>query len=136
MLVEARRAAQLASADSTAADLLLRALPGMVRLERLSFARSGKVMRRALAMQPDHAPAHLWYASWLGLRVSQGWTEDPAADRADAMDHATRAMLLDPRDARGFTIAGHIQAFLNRNPAEGAALHAHALALNPNLPMA
>ena len=49
---------------------------------------------------------------------------------------AERAIRLDPFDARGLTISGHVRAFLHRRLREAAALHERALALNPNLAMA
>jgi tetratricopeptide (TPR) repeat protein len=56
------------------------------------------------------------------------------AERADILSQ--QAVILDPGDARGFTVAGHVRAFLNKD-AEGALwLHERAIALNPSLAMA
>ena len=44
--------------------------------------------------------------------------------------------MLDPFDARGLTIAGHVRAFLHHRLHEATALHERALSLNPNLAMA
>jgi tetratricopeptide (TPR) repeat protein len=49
---------------------------------------------------------------------------------------AERAIVLDPFDARGLTIAGHVRAYLHRRLREAVALHERALSLNPNLAMA
>jgi tetratricopeptide (TPR) repeat protein len=49
---------------------------------------------------------------------------------------AGRAIALDPSDARGLTIAGHVRAFLHHRVDEAMALHERALSLNPNLPLA
>ena len=49
---------------------------------------------------------------------------------------AQRAVVLDPGDARGFTVAGHIRAFLHREAEEAISLHERAIALNPNLALA
>ncbi len=54
----------------------------------------------------------------------------------EAGQHAERAVVLDPFDARGLTIAGHVRAFLHRRLREAIALHERALSLNPNLAMA
>ena len=54
----------------------------------------------------------------------------------EAGELAERAIVLDPFDARGLTIAGHVRAFLHRRLREAAALHERALSLNPNLAMA
>ena len=68
--------------------------------------------------------------------LAQGWADQPDALLADAGRHADRAITLDPQDARGLTIAGHVRAFLNRRRREALELHGRALSLNPNLAMA
>lgn len=135
LLVEARRAAQMPAAEEDAYNLVLRAMPGMVRLERLSFARSGDLMRRALALDPSHAAAHVWMAAWQMFQISQGWAPDAAAVLADAAGNAERAVMLDPLDARGYAVAGHIRGAQGCRLPEAVALHDRALVLNPDLAM-
>jgi tetratricopeptide (TPR) repeat protein len=53
-----------------------------------------------------------------------------------AGEMAARAVLLDPLDARGLAVRGHVLAFLHRRLPEAMALHNRALSLNPNLAMA
>jgi tetratricopeptide (TPR) repeat protein len=55
---------------------------------------------------------------------------------ATAGELAEQAVVLDPFDARGLTIAGHVRAFLHRRLREAISLHERALSLNPNLAMA
>jgi tetratricopeptide (TPR) repeat protein len=55
-------------------------------------------------------------------------------ERAGAL--AERAIVLDPFDARGLAISGHVRAFLHRRLREAIVLHERALLLNPNLAMA
>ena len=136
LLIESRRASHRPPQDATAYDLLLRALPGMGRLERAAFMQSGALFRQALTLEPDYAAVHAWYASWLYFLVGQGWSDDPAASLLDAAQHAERAITIDPQDAKGLTIAGHVRAFLHHRVKEGLSLHERALALNPNLAMA
>lgn len=136
MLIETRRAAHRPPLDTSAYDLLLRALPGLSRLERSHFMRSGQLLRQAIALDPDYAAVHAWYACWLHFLVGQGWADDPKASLDDAAQHAERAVTLDPQDAKGLTIAGHIRAYLHHRIREGVALHERALTLNPNLAMA
>ncbi len=136
MLIETRRAAHRPPLDTSAYDLLLRALPGLSRLERSHFMQSGQLLRQAIALDPDYAAVHAWYACWLHFLVGQGWADDPKASLDDAALHAERAVTLDPQDAKGLTIAGHIRAYLHHRIREGVALHERALTLNPNLAMA
>ena len=135
LLIEGRCAAHRPPTDMSAYDLVLRALPLIVRLRRDEFAQAGDLLARALELEPDYATAHAWRAYWAMFCVGQGW-----ADRLDLMEeagqHAERAIMLDPQDARGLTIAGHVRAFLHHKPREALELHGRALSLNPNLAMA
>ncbi len=135
LAIESRRAAQRPASDSAAYDLLLRALPSLGRLEREHFMQSGQLLRQAISLEPDFAAAYAWYACWLTLLIGQGWAKDRDAAVNDAAHHAERAITLDPQDAKGLTIAGHVRASLQRRIREGIALHERALALNPNLAM-
>jgi DNA-binding SARP family transcriptional activator/TolB-like protein len=136
LLIESRRAAHRPPQHATAYDLVLRAIPSMTRLERSNFMMAGDLLRQAIDLEPEYASAHGWYAFWLHFLVGHNWSDDPEAAQAEAAHHAERAITLDPQDAKGFTIAGHVRAFLHHRLREAAALHDRALALNPNLAMA
>ena len=135
LLIEGRRAAHRHPTDSTAYDLVLRALPLIVRLRRDEFAQAGDLLTRALELEPEYSTAHAWRAYWAMFCVGQGWCERPDV-LEEAGRHAERAITLDPQDARGLTIAGHVRAFLHHRPREALELHGRALSLNPNLAMA
>jgi TolB-like protein len=136
LLIEARRAAARPVRDAAAHELLLRAIPPILRLAHEPFLEAGQHLEQAIAREPDYAAAHAWFAYWHVFLVGQGWARDPQAAMARAGSLAERAISLDPRDARGLAIAGHVRAFLHRRVDEAIALHDRALALNPNLPMA
>ena len=133
---EALRAASRPASSLTAYDLVLRAVPAIYRLERGAFMLAGEALAEAVSLDPNYAAAHSWRACWHMFLQGQGWAADPAAAMAMAGECAERAMQLDPSDARGFAIAGHVQAFLHKRLPEAMALHRRALALNPNLPLA
>jgi DNA-binding SARP family transcriptional activator/TolB-like protein len=136
LLIEGRRAATRPPTDSSAYDLVLRALPLIMRLRRDEFAQAGDLLSRALELEPDYAAAHAWRAYWEMFSVGQGWADKAEESLAAAGSHAERAITLDPQDARGLTIAGHVRAFLHHRPREALELHGRALSLNPNLAMA
>ena len=136
LLIEAKRSATRPPIDATAYDLVLRAIPLIGRMERAPFMRAGEHLARAIELEPDYAAAHAWYAYWHVFLVGQGWADDPSAMMEEAGTLAERAIVLDPFDARGLTIAGHVRAFLHRRLHEAIALHDRALSLNPNLAMA
>jgi DNA-binding SARP family transcriptional activator/TolB-like protein len=123
-------------AGTSAYDLIVRSIPLLTRLERDAFMRGGEQLERAIVLEPEHAGAHSWYASWHTLLISQDWAFDVAAASVRANDLAKRAIVLEPTAAAGFSVAGHVRAILFRNLNEAAALHERALALNPNLPVA
>ena len=121
---------------ATAHHLLLRAIPAIHRLERVSFLKAGGFLSEAVALDPDYGAAHAWWAYWHLLLIGQGWAADPAAATARTWELTQRAITLDPRDARALTLAGHVRAFTHRRLPEAMALHERALIINPNLPLA
>ena len=136
LLIEAQRLTARPPTDVTAYDLMLRALPLLRRLDREQFMQAGELLHQAIALEPDYAAAHAWYAFWHIFLFGQAWTTDPAAVMAEAGRLANRAVMLDPQDARGLTIAGHVRASLHRRLREALSLHERALTVNPNLVMA
>ena len=136
LLIEARRVAHHPTAGASAYHLVLRALALIHRLERAALDQAGAYLRQAVERDPDYPAAHMWYSYWHVFMVGQHWADDPSAARDAAGRLADRAILLDPFDARGLTICGHVRAFLQRRLEEASVLHERALALNPNLAMA
>jgi DNA-binding SARP family transcriptional activator/TolB-like protein len=133
LLTEAKRGAARSDPANSAHDLILRSIPLITRLERDGFMRAGGILARAIALEPEHAPAHGWYASWYALLISQYWADDPHQAATRAGELTDRAILLDPYSAGAFIVAGHVRSYVHRRPHEGAALHDRALELNPNL---
>jgi len=136
LLIEAHRTAARPLVDPTAYDLMLRAVTLIGRMERQPFMRAGELLSQAIALEPDYAAANAWYAYWHVFLVGQGWAEDSRAALEQAGQLAERAIVLDPFDARGLAMAGHVRAFLHHRLREAIALHERALSLNPNLAMA
>jgi len=135
-LHEAKRRDTGATADASAQDLVLLALPLMNRLERGAFMLAGRHLSDAISLEPDYPAAHAWYAYWHIFIVSQNWTSSPTSMMQRAEVLAERAIILDPRDARCLTIAAHVRAFLHHRLPEASALHDRAVTLNPGLAMA
>jgi DNA-binding SARP family transcriptional activator/TolB-like protein len=136
LLIEAKRSAGRPRVDSTAYDLVLRSIPLMTRFERESFWQAGEYLAQAIALEPDYAAAHAWYAYWHIFLVGQDWALNPNESMVRGGEYAERAVVLDPFDARALTIAGHVRAYLHHSLREAAGLHERALELNPNLAMA
>ena len=133
---EGKRTSQADSSQGSARDLLLRALPGIYRLDQDSFLHARQLLRASLAADPDSSETNGWLAYWNLLYVGQGWAEDSEASSIEAARLAERAVMLDPGDARALTLAGHVRGFIDKRPEEAIALHERAIALNPNMALA
>ena len=70
------------------------------------------------------------------MAVGQGWVENPRDVTTLAGTSAERAVMLDPFDARALAIAGHVKGYLLHDVKSALHLHARAIELNPNLPIA
>lgn len=136
LLLEAERAAQRPLAEASAQEMVLRVVPDIYRLERDAFERAGKVLAMAVRREPRLASAQAWLAYWNVLLVGQGWAVQEREALAAAEHAAEQAILLDPRDARGLAIAGHVRGFLHHQIPEALALTRQALEINPALPAA
>lgn len=136
LLIEANRSTAQTQIDPNAYDYMLRAIPLIYRLEQSAYMQAGKLLDKAIELEPDFAAAHAWYAYWHVFLIGQGWTEHPQVMMEKAGELAERAVVLDPYDARGMAISGHVKAYLHRRLQDANALHERALALNPNLAMA
>ena len=136
LIVWNRQAASRPQVDPDAYDLMLRAIPAVYRVDEAGFREAGSLLERSLAMDPSSAACHSWLAHWYLFSLGQGWVTDPASatERADHLSQ--QAVILDPGDARGFTVAGHVRAFLYREAQSALWLHERAITLNPNLSMA
>jgi DNA-binding SARP family transcriptional activator/TolB-like protein len=136
LLIEAKRSSSRGQVDATAYDLMLRSIPLIGRMEREPFMLAGQHLADAIALEPDYAAAYAWYAYWHIFLVGQDWADNPKAMMEKAGELAERSIVLDPFDARGLAISGHVRAFLHRRLREAMVLHERALTLNPNLAMA
>jgi len=134
-LWEGERIAARATAPQNAPDLLHLAVPEVYRLDRGRFMAAGRLLDQSIALDPDNASAHAWAAHWQIFAVGQGWASTPAADIERARGLAERAILLDPDDARGLSLAGHVRGFIDHRPEEAQRLHERALEINPSLPL-
>jgi signal transduction histidine kinase/TolB-like protein/CheY-like chemotaxis protein len=133
---EGTEAASRPRVDPGAYDLMLRAIPAIYRLDQAGFRSAGALLERALELDPSNAACHSWLAHWYLFLIGQGWEAnvDFAIRRANEL--AQRAVMLDPGDARGFTVAGHVLAFLQKQAKEALWLHERAIQLNPNFALA
>jgi DNA-binding CsgD family transcriptional regulator/tetratricopeptide (TPR) repeat protein len=116
-----------------ATGLLLEAIPLIYSMEREKYEKAGRLIARALALDPDNAMAAAWAAYWQVFHVGQGWTKDAEQAMAMAENFAMKAIKLDPENAEALGIYGHVSSFLHKDFDTAIHLFDRALRLNPNL---
>ena len=134
--ISAERMSRTGMVGDSAYLLLLRAISLIHLLDRRSFREAGRLLALVIQAEPEFSSAYSWLALWHVFLVGQDWARDPTASITRAGEVAEHAVMLDPNDARGLTIAGHVRAFLHRRLDEALPLHDRALAINPSLPLA
>jgi class 3 adenylate cyclase/TolB-like protein/Tfp pilus assembly protein PilF len=92
-------------------DLVLRGRSLMYRIARSSNAEARTLFERAIALDPNYAPAYVGLARVNMYSATQGWTPDPgqALERAEAL--ARRAITLDGASSSAYAILGHALVF-------------------------
>ena len=121
---------------AAAHNAVLGAIKGIYRLDRHKFNRARTLLTEAIVLDPNYAAAYAWLAYWSIIAVGSGWVDDPRHVTVLAGVAADRAIQLDPENARAFTMAGHVKAYLQHDVPSALKLHERAIELNPNLPIA
>jgi TolB-like protein len=129
---EAARIRERPTDSLDAYDCVLKAASLLYRFTPESYRLSAELLDRAVELDPDYAQAHAWRAWRLNFWCGEGLSPCLASDQALALATARRAAELDPGDAFVLAVAGHVVAFLGRQPEEAEELFASALAINEN----
>lgn len=116
-----------------ATGLLLLAIPLIYSMEREKYEEAGRLIHRALEIEPNNAMVLAWAAFWQVFHVGQGWAPD--ADRAFALaqQHAVKAIKNDPDNAEALGIYGHVCSFLEKDFDSALHYFDRALRINPSL---
>jgi TolB-like protein len=116
-----------------AMGLVCTAIPLMFSMERRKYEEAGRLISRALEIEPDSAMAAAWAAFWQVVYFGQGWTQDFAKASAIAQTRARRAIRLSPDDPEVLAICGHVSSFLGRDYDTALHYFDRAQRLDPNL---
>jgi tetratricopeptide (TPR) repeat protein len=116
-----------------AMGLVCSAIPLMFSMERRKYEEAGRLINRALEIEPDNAMAAAWAAFWQVVYFGQGWTQDFAKASAIAQTRARRAIGLSPDDPEVLAICGHVNSFLGRDYDTALHYFDRAQQLDPDL---
>ena len=104
---EMERAKRKPTSSLDAYDYYLRGRAARWQLTRDGTDQAIALYERAIALDPQFAPAHSSLAMALGNRRSWGWSTDPAAEASRAKTYAKSALDLDRQDPLVLTESGN-----------------------------
>jgi TolB-like protein/Tfp pilus assembly protein PilF len=116
-----------------AMGLVCSAIPLMFSMERRKYEEAGRLINRALEIEPDNAMAAAWAAFWQVVYFGQGWTQDLVKASAIAQTRARRAIGLSPDDPEVLAICGHVHSFLGKDYDTALHYFDRAQRLDPDL---
>jgi len=129
---ETRRSLQRPTADLTAYDLYLRALPEFGSWERHRVIRALDLLDRAISLDPHYSPA-LALAAHSRTRIDHNnWTDDPAANRREGIRLARKALQSGADDPVVLASAGLALGYFGEDLDAALRLGERGLALNPS----
>ena len=98
LLVESKRALRKSAANLDAFECCMRAMWHFSQLTPDEADQAVDLLRRAIALDPSFAQAHMVLGRTLNMRLWYGWSNDPDGDLAEAHVAAARSVTLDERD--------------------------------------
>ena len=113
-------------------DCYLRGLAALYQWTRPGSDEALHYFKRAIALDADFASAYGLAARCYTQRKASNWMTDQAAEEADAVRMAERAVELGRDDAVALGTAGFALAYIASRFSDGDALTERALRLNPN----
>ena len=106
--LELARSAAKPPSNLEAYDLVLRGRALLSRLTRSANAQARDLFERAVALDPNYAPAYVGLGQVNNLASNMGWTEDPvgALERAEKL--AQKALALDELSSSAHALLGRV----------------------------
>ena len=135
-LSEIERAARKPTDSLGAYDLYLRALPQSYSYGEASFAAAVALLRQALAIDPDYAPAAALLGFCRTQQQAQGWGALWDADLAESVRLARQALKAARDDAETLWHSAWVLFRFAGETALAQAVLDRAVTLNPNVAMA
>jgi TolB-like protein len=106
--LELARSAAKPPNNLEAYDLVLRGRALLSSLTRSANAQARGLFERAVALDPDYAPAYVGLGQVNMLASNAGWTQDPVEARERAEKLAQKAIALDDRSSGAHALLGDV----------------------------
>jgi adenylate cyclase len=135
-IAEIRRAARRPTDSMGSYDLYLRALPIFRGYNKASTLEAFGLLERAVALDPNNAPALSLAALCHTQFVGFGWTPDPEPNRREGIELAHRALKTAPDDAYVLSNCSSVAGALEGDFDTAITLADRAIALNPGSALA
>ena len=121
------------SGSTSPYELYLRALSDLYVQQPPNLVRAECLLRRAVELDPDYADALAALAECVIRQAIDGsvTAECMKAGRTDAVEHAERAVLVDPANSRALAAAGYALSGVHYGFDEGLEMASRAAAVNP-----
>lgn len=129
---EIERAVRKPTADLTAYDLYLRAMPDFYARTQAGHGAAKRLLEEALERDLNFAQARSMLAWLWALGGFAGWEEDHDGTRDRAINLAREALASDSSDPLVLACCGFVLTLLAGVYEEGSALLDRAIAANPN----
>jgi TolB-like protein len=129
---EIERATRKPTADLTAYDLYLRAMPGLYARTPAGHDAAKRFLEEAVERDPGFARARSWLSALLASGIFAGWEPDNEAARGRAINLAREALASDSADPLVLARSGFVLTMHAGMHAEGSALLDRAIAANQN----
>jgi TolB-like protein/class 3 adenylate cyclase len=113
-------------------DYFLRALPHRAELSAEGNRKALEFLYRAIAIDPNYAPALAHAAMCINAQRDQGWGDVGDVSVVEALRLARAAVDVDMDDPVALYLGGHVIAGLGRELENGSALIDRALLLSPS----
>lgn len=112
--------------------LLMGAVAMMYHSSPSDFDKPKQMLEHLIERAKRHPVPYAWLANWYVLRVNRGWSQDAIVDTQCALDHAKRALELEPNNSLALTIDGFVHTNLKKDTSIGQQRYQDALVANPN----
>jgi TolB-like protein len=131
-MAEVERALRKPTARLEAYDLVLRGRWAYEPETRDALEQSARLLRGAIAIDPNYALAFALLARTLWMMAANHWTDPSEDELAECVDFAKTAVRLGRTDPEALCIAAYLIAVPGGEMAEGIAIADRSLAQNPN----